>query len=150
MPALFAFLHHLLFLSMTAVLTMQLVLLNQAFTLQNARKIRIVDRLLGVSAVLLLVVGFLRVFHFEKGASYYFQNGAFHAKLTLFVIAALLSIYPTIQFLRWGKSLKQGTVPVVSDRQRRWMRIIVHTELTAIVAMALCAALMAKGIGYFG
>ncbi|TLM74774.1 DUF2214 family protein [Microbulbifer harenosus] len=150
MPALFAFLHHLAFLSMTAVLTMQLILLGQSFTLQNARKIRIADRILGISAVLLLVVGFLRVFFFEKGASYYFHNGAFHAKLTLFVIAALLSIYPTIQFLRWGKSLSQGEVPEIGDRKRRWMRIIVHAELTAIVGMALCAALMAKGIGYFG
>jgi len=150
MAALFAFLHHLAFLAMTAVLTMQLVLLGQPFTLQNARKIRIADRVLGASAVLLLVAGFSRVLFFEKGAGYYFHNGAFHAKLTLFVIAALLSIYPTIQFLRWGKTLRQGQVPEISDRQRRWMRIIVHTELTAIVAMALCGALMAKGIGYFG
>ncbi|WP_288132807.1 DUF2214 family protein [Microbulbifer sp.] len=150
MPALFAFLHHLAFLAMTAVLTIQLILLGQSFNLQNARKIRIADRILGLSAVLLLVVGFLRVFFFEKGASYYFQNGAFHAKLTLFVVAALLSIYPTIQFLRWGKILKQGEVPEISDRKRRWIRIIVHAELTAIIGMALCAALMAKGIGYFG
>ncbi|WP_299596497.1 DUF2214 family protein [uncultured Microbulbifer sp.] len=150
MPALFAFLHHLAFIAMTAVLTMQLVLLGQSFTLQNARKIRIVDRILGISAALLLIVGFLRVFYFEKGASFYFQNGAFHAKLALFVIAALLSIYPTIQFLRWGKSLRAGQIPDISDRKRRWMRIIVHTELTAIVGMALCAALMARGIGYFG
>ncbi|WP_160154599.1 DUF2214 family protein [Microbulbifer sp. ALW1] len=150
MPALFAFLHHLAFLAMTAVLTMQLVLLGQQFTLQNARKIRIADRVLGASATLLLVVGFLRVFVYEKGASYYLHNSAFHAKLTLFAIAALLSIYPTIQFLRWGRTLAQGQLPAISDRQRRWMRIIVHTELTAIVAMALCAALMARGIGYFG
>lgn len=150
MPTLFAFLHHLAFLAMVTVLTMQLVLLGQDLSLQSARKLQIVDRILGISAVALLVVGFMRVFHFEKGADYYFHNAAFHAKLSLFALAALLSIYPTVQFIRWGKSLKQGQVPQLSDRRRRAMRIIVHTELTAIVGMALCAAMMAKGIGYFG
>ncbi|MFV8784302.1 DUF2214 family protein [Microbulbifer sp. SA54] len=150
MPALFAFLHHLAFLAMTTVLTMQLVLLGQPLTLPSARKLRVVDRILGVSAVALLVLGLLRVFFFEKGPGYYFHNGAFHAKLTLFFIAALLSIYPTIQFLRWGKAVRQQQIPQLDDRKRRWMRIIVHTELTAIIGMALCAALMAKGIGQFG
>ncbi|WP_226666710.1 DUF2214 family protein [Microbulbifer aggregans] len=150
MPALFAFLHHLTFIAMIVVLTMQLVLLGQPLSLQSARKLQVVDRILGLSAVALLVIGFLRVFLFEKGPGYYFHNGAFHAKLTLFLIAAILSIYPTIQFLRWGKAIKQQKIPPLGDRKRRWMRIIVHTELTAIVGMALCAALMAKGIGQLG
>ncbi|HEY8568416.1 DUF2214 family protein [Microbulbifer sp.] len=147
MSALFAFLHHLAFLTMTTVLTIQLVVLGQPLTLQSARKLQIVDRVLGIAAVALLIVGFLRVFYFEKGAAYYFHNAAFHAKLTLFAIAALLSIYPTVQFLHWRKSLKQGQVPQLAEQQRRRMRLIVHAELTALVGMALCAALMAKGIG---
>ena len=147
MPALFAFLHHLAFLTITTVLTIQLVVLGQPLTLQSARKLQVVDRILGIAALVLLVVGFVRVFNFEKGAAYYFHNAAFHAKLTLFVIAALLSIYPTVQFLRWSKSLKQGVVPQLAEPQRRRMRLIVHAELTALVGMALCAALMAKGMG---
>lgn len=149
MPALFASLHHLAFLALAVSLTMQLVLLGQPLTLQNARKLQIADRVLGASAVTLLVVGFMRVFQFEKGAAYYFHNGAFHGKITLFVIAALLSIYPTLQFLRWSKPLRQGQVPQLADNQRRKLRIIVHAELTAMAGMALCAALMAKGIGQF-
>ncbi|WP_226666704.1 DUF2214 family protein [Microbulbifer aggregans] len=92
MPVLFAFLHHLTFITMIVVLTMQLVLLGQPLSLQSARKLQIVDRILGLSAVALLVIGFLRVFLFEKGPGYYFHNGIFHAKLTLFLIAAVLSI----------------------------------------------------------
>ncbi|WP_428820236.1 DUF2214 family protein [Microbulbifer sp. MCCC 1A16149] len=150
MPALFASLHHLAFLALAVSLTTQLVLLGQPLTLQNARKLLLVDRVLGTSALTLLVVGFIRVFHFEKGAAYYFHNGAFHGKITLFVIAALLSIYPTVQFLRWNKPLREGQLPQVADQQRRRLRLVVHAELTAMVGMALCAALMAKGIGQFG
>ena len=94
------------------------------------------------------MVGFLRVFYFEKGASYYFHSVPFIAKLSLFVAIALLSIYPTIEFLSWTKSLKQGQVPSVAPSKLQAIRAIIHWELAGIVLLILCAALMAKGIGY--
>lgn len=147
MPTLFAFLHHLTAFALVAALAVELVLLGQKLTLASARKLQIVDRVLGISAGTLLVVGLLRVFYFEKGAAYYFQNDAFHAKLTLFLLAALLSIYPTVRFIRWRKSLKQDRLPEVSERQVKMMRRIVHIELAAIVGILLAAAMMARGIG---
>lgn len=147
MPTLFAFLHHLTAFALVAALAVELVLLGQKLTLASARKLQIVDRVLGISAGTLLVVGLLRVFYFEKGAAYYFQNGAFHAKLTLFLLAALLSIYPTVRFIRWRKSLKQDRLPEISERQVKMMRRIVHIELAAIVGILLAAAMMARGIG---
>jgi putative membrane protein len=150
MPVLFAFLHHLTAFALVAAIAIEVVLLGQKFTLESARKLRIVDRVLGTSAVLLLVVGLMRVFFFEKGAAYYFQNGAFHAKLSLFILAALLSIYSTVRFILWSKSLNQGKLPEVSSGQLRLMRGIAHFELLAIVGILLSAAMMAKGIGYFG
>ncbi|WP_193161827.1 DUF2214 family protein [Microbulbifer hainanensis] len=148
MSVLFAFLHHLAAFTLTAAIAIELVLLGQKFTLESARKLQSADRVLGISAGALLVAGLLRVFFFEKGAAYYFHNGAFHAKLGLFFLAAFLSIYPTIRFIRWGKALKQGQLPEVSGRQWRLMRGVVHAELAAIVGILLCAAMMAKGIGY--
>lgn len=150
MPTLFAFLHHLTAFALVAAIAIELVLLGQKFTLESARKLQVIDRVLGISAGLLLVVGLLRVFHFEKGAAYYFHNGAFHAKLGLFFLAAFLSIYPTVRFIAWNKSMKQGQLPQVSDGQWRLMRGIAHIELAAIVGILLAAAMMAKGIGYSG
>ena len=46
--------------------------------------------------------------YFEKGASYYFHSVPFVAKLSLFVMVGLLSIYPTMEFLSWRASVKQG------------------------------------------
>ncbi|AMX03361.1 DUF2214 family protein [Microbulbifer thermotolerans] len=150
MPLTFAFLHHLTAFALVSAIAIELVLLGQKFTLEKARKLQIVDRVLGISAGLLVVVGLLRVFYFEKGSAYYFHNGAFHAKLALFFLAALLSIYPTFRFVSWNKSLKQGKLPDVSERQWKRMRGIVHIELAAVVGILLCAAMMARGIGYFG
>ena len=66
-----------------------------------------------MSALTVLVVGLLRVFYFEKGPSYYFQSVPFIVKLSVFVIVALASIYPTLQFASWRKALKLGSMPAV-------------------------------------
>ncbi len=98
----------------------------------------------------MLIVGFLRVVYFEKGASYYFHSIPFLLKLSLFAVVALLSIYPTVEFLSWRKSLKAGKAPVVTHHKLRLMRSIVHWELAGVVFIILSAALMARGAGYIG
>ncbi|MFZ1103620.1 MAG: DUF2214 family protein [Hyphomicrobiaceae bacterium] len=147
MAALFAFLHHLSAFLLFAALMLELVLLRGALTVENARKVVMADMIYGVSAGVLLVVGLGRVFHFEKGAYYYFHNWAFHTKLTLFVIVGLISIIPTRELLRWRPSLKAGQAPTVTPEKIKSMRTVIHIELTAVVLILLMAALMAKGIG---
>jgi len=95
-------------------------------------------------------VGLLRVFYFEKGAAYYFHSAPFLAKLSLFVIIALLSVYPTVTFLSWIKPAREGRVPAVSEHRLRLLRALIHAELAGVVLLILCAALMARGIGFFG
>jgi putative membrane protein len=147
LAALFAFLHHLSAFLLFAALMLELVLLRGALTVESARKVLLADMIYGISAGVLLVVGLGRVFHFEKGAYYYFHNWAFHTKLTLFVIVGLISIIPTREFLRWRSALKAGQAPTVTPEKLKSVRTIVHAELTGVVLILLMAALMAKGIG---
>jgi putative membrane protein len=98
----------------------------------------------------LLVVGLLRVFHFEKGAAYYFHSATFIAKLALFALVGLLSIIPTLEFLSWKRTMQQGQVPSLSDEKRRRLSAVIHLELVGVVLILLCAALMARGVGHFG
>jgi putative membrane protein len=62
--------------------------------------------------------------------------------------AALISIYPTVTFLSWNRGLKAGAAPEISAGRTRWVRMCLMLELTAIVIILLCAALMARGFGY--
>ena len=101
----------------------------------------------GISAGVLLLVGLARVFYFEKGATYYFHTWTFHAKLSLFVIVGLISIIPTMEFLRWRPAVKAGQTPVVSAEKIKSIRSIIHYEMVGVVLIILFAALMAKGIG---
>ena len=150
MPSLFAFLHHLAAFAFFSVLVVEFVLIRHELNARTARTILVADAIGGISAGVVLVVGLLRVFYFEKGAAYYFHSIPFLAKISLFVLIALLSIYPTVQFLSWRKDLKAGRAPSVSEPVRRRIRSILHLELAALALLILNAALMAKGIGYAG
>ena len=150
MVSLFAFLHHLAAFTLVGALTVEFVLIKDELTIHSARKLVYTDLVFGASAGIMLVVGLLRVFYFEKGASYYFHSLPFIAKLSLFALVGLLSIYPTLTFLSWREALKQGVVPTMAASKRSLIRRIMHWELAAIVLILLCAALMARGIGYRG
>ena len=146
MSWLFAFVHHVAAFALVAALTAEFVVLRGDLTVQRARQVLAADLAFGVSASAILVVGFLRVFYFEKGASYYFHSVPFILKLTLFAIVGLLSIYPTVEFLSWRKQVKEGRAPVISERKLRSVRAVIHWELIAIALLILCAALMARGV----
>jgi len=150
MPAIMAFLHHLAAFTVVGSLVAEVVLFKPPLTVVQARRIQITDSIFGLSAVALLVVGLLRVFYFEKGAAYYFNDAFFLTKLTAFIAAALFSIYPTVLFLSWRKALQQGVAPEISPSQTRRARMCLMWELTAIVVILFCAPFMARGLGYFG
>ena len=147
MTSLFAFLHHIAAFTLFAALVVELILIREVLTVGTARRLQVADMVFGISAGVLIVVGLLRVFYFEKGAYYYFHTWTFIAKLTLFLIVGLVSIVPTREFLSWRKAVKQGQAPSVSPDKVRALRSIMHWELVGVVAIILMAALMAKGVG---
>ena len=147
--AVLAFIHHLAAFTLTAAITVELVLVERNLSFEQARKIQRADMAYGISAGVLLVVGFLRALYFEKGGAYYFHNVFFITKLSLFFLVALLSIYPTVLYLSWNKPLKKGVPPQPTDIQFRRVRNLLLWELVGVVGILLCASLMAKGIGLF-
>src|SRR6476646_5397104 len=145
MSTLFAFLHHVAAFTLVSALVVELILLGQELSLATARRLVFTDAVLGGSAAILLVVGLLRVFFFEKGADYYFHSHAFMTKFSVFIAVALLSIVPTLEFLSWRKALRAEKLPSPSAAKLRFIRKIIHGELAAIVIILLCAAIMARG-----
>lgn len=147
MSELFAFLHHAAAFTVAAALAVEFALVRDDLTLGSARKIQVADTVYGVAAAVLIVVGLLRVFYFEKGATYYFHSWTFIAKLSMFILIGLVSIIPTIEFLAWRTAIRQGQAPSVDAKRMRLVRSIIHAELAGVVLILLMAALMAKGVG---
>ncbi len=130
------------------MLAVEVATFRPPFSAAQARRLQRIDLLFGVSAMLVLVVGLMRVTWFEKGPNYYWHDLFFLIKFGAFIVAALISIYPTLIFLSWTRAIKAGQAPEVSNECRRRVRLCLMSELTAIMIILPCAALMARGFGY--
>jgi putative membrane protein len=135
---LLAALHHLAVFSLVAVLVAELMLVRPGLDAAAVRRIGKLDAHYGALALVVLVVGFLRVYFGVKGPEFYWSNPYFHAKLTAFVLAGILSVPVTVRFTRWRRSLTANP-PVLPDADavagvRRWL--IVQIAVLAIVPVA--------------
>lgn len=145
--ALMAFLHHLLAFTLVACLVYEFIAYRRNMGIAEVRRIQRVDLAYGISAGLLLVVGLLRVFFFEKGPNFYMNNPFFWVKMMAFLLVGLLSIDPTIRYIRWNRVLPQGALPEISELEYKRTRTLLWLEVIGLGVILLAAPLMARGIG---
>ena len=150
MSALFAFLHHLAAFAFAGALIVEFVIIKDEINERTARRLIKADILYASAATVVLVLGFIRVYNFEKGAEYYWHSFPFIAKITLFAVVALLSFYPSAEFLKWRKQLRTGDPLTTRPEKLNKIRRIIHVELLGLALILLSAALIPRGYGYFG
>ena len=145
--ALIAYLHYVAMISIAVVLVLEYWLCVPGMTGSRIRLLVRLDLLyLGV-ALLALGSGAARVVWFGKGAAFYLHNPVFYIKLALFLAVGLISIPPTLQYLRWMRSLNSGVANVAADYQVLRVRRQLFVELILFALIPLMATLMARGIG---
>jgi len=106
-----------------------------------------IDLLYMFAAVLALATGVARLIWFGKGAGFYLHNPVFYIKLAMFVAIGLISVPPTLRYLRWMRMLKTGTGAAAADFEVLRVRRYVLAELVLFAFIPLLAVLMARGIG---
>jgi putative membrane protein len=143
-PIIVAWMHYVSIMLMVASLLGEHLLLKPEMDVAQARTLQRLDIVYGASATIVLVTGLLRMF-LEKGAAYYNHHIAFHILFGLFVIAALLSIYPTMVFLRWRADTKAGRGQQLAAAQFRKIQMIVRVEMTLLLLAPFFATWMAHG-----
>jgi putative membrane protein len=99
------------------------------------------------AAAAVLVTGALRVFAVGKGAAFYLNNPVFYIKVALFLAVGLVSIPPTLQFMRWKRALNTAGQRAPTDRDAGLARRYIALELVLLAFIPLMAVLMARGIG---
>ncbi|OGT70496.1 MAG: hypothetical protein A3H44_04920 [Gammaproteobacteria bacterium RIFCSPLOWO2_02_FULL_57_10] len=108
---------------------------------EDVRNLAKVDALYGAAAGVVLVCGLALLLAGAKPTEFFTANPVFHIKMTLFVLVGLLSIYPTVFFVRNRKTeAERLAVPVAVIR-------LVRLELVLLVFIPVLAFLMARGIG---
>jgi len=143
-PIIVAWIHYVSIMLMVASLLSEHLLLKPEMDVAQARTLQRLDIVYGASATIVLVTGLLRMF-LEKGPAYYNHHIAFHILFGLFVIAALLSIYPTMVFLRWRADTKAGRGQQLAAAQFRKIQMIMRVEMTLLLLAPFFATWMAHG-----
>jgi putative membrane protein len=109
------------------------------------RRLARVDLLYLAAAMALLATGLARTWWGAKGAAWYWHQPLLHLKLGLFVAVGLMSIKPTMMFVRWRKALAaDGSLPAEADVRsaRRW--VMIESHVFALIPLA--GTLLAKNV----
>jgi len=136
--------HHILVFSLFGVLFAELVLVRKRLDLATVARVGRIDLMYGVLAGLIIGVGFSRAIFAAKGWAYYSHNLFFHLKVGTFVLIGLLSIPPTVAYIRWRRG---GAQP--SDAQVAGVRRWLWAEMALFAPLLAFAAAMARGYGEF-
>jgi putative membrane protein len=146
LDAFLAYLHFMAIFGLFATLMYESVLLKGGAANLDVEKLALADRKFGIQAGVVLVTGALRAFFGAKGPAFYMHNPAFHLKIGLFVLAALISIAPTVAFLRWRKARRAD--PSWRVPENEWLRarklIVLETAIIALIPLA--AVVMSRGL----
>ena len=145
--ALLAIAHHLLIFALLGILVTEMVAIRPAMTRADVLYVARLDIAYGIVAVLILVVGFSRVFFGIKGPDFYFLNPVFWAKIVAFLIVGLLSVPPTLRIIRWRIAATADAGYRPSAEEVRGVRRFMHIEGMVFFTIPVFAALMARGYG---
>lgn len=145
--ALLAFVHFVAVFGIFGTVFLEWQTMSRSPSYPEARRIQRCDLWYGILAGAVVIVGFLRVYYFEKGHAFYMAKPFFRAKLAPFVLAGILSIDPTMRFVKWRPQTRNGQAPAISEREYVRIMNVLRAELVLLPGVALCASLMSRGVG---
>lgn len=142
------FLRYIHFISVFVIvssLVAEHLLLRKQLTKKEIGRLANIDGCYGMAALALLAAGLtLWLGDVGKPAVFYTHNWIFHTKVSFFIMVGLLSIYPTVFFIKARKGNPDELVQV--PKAVFWL---LRIELLLLFIIPLLAGLMAKGVGYF-
>ncbi len=136
--------HLLAVLILFACLSIELASLKNLMQRKALKRIAYVDALYGISAVIVLASGLYLALKVGKGADFYFGNLAIYIKLGVFVFVGLISIIPTIFFIKQSKGEGEQEVEIPQNIKR-----IIISELILILCLPAFGVLLANNILLF-
>jgi putative membrane protein len=141
MDILIRYLHLLAIIVLAGALIIENIAISSKISREDVRNLVKVDAIYGISAAVVLLCGLALWLWVGKPAGFYTANPIFHAKLGLFLLVGLLSLYPTLFLLRQRKSSSE--LIIVPPMLIRILRL----ELILFAIIPVLAFLMARGVG---
>ncbi len=142
--AILAWIHCALILALAGCLFAEFALYRRSMERAALATLRKIDMAYGILAGLVVASGISRVLTSPKGSAYYMHNPVFWTKMGLFVLVALLSIAPTIHFVRLWARESGATIQIAESGFAR-IRAFMTAQSVLLLLIPLFAALMARG-----
>jgi len=141
---LLALAHHFLVFGLAALLAAEAAMLRPGIDAPQLRRLATLDGLYGAFAVLILIVGFCRVFFGVRGPEFFMTNPWFLAKIATFVVVGILSAPPTIRYIAWRRQARQDANFVPGSVEVAWVRRFLVAEVVLFAFIPLFAAAMVR------
>jgi len=140
------YLHFVSIFAIVGTLSVEFILLKKELPKSIINFLSRIDGLYGIAALTLLAAGLtMWLGGYGKPTQYYSLNWIFLCKVGLFTVIGLLSIYPTVFFIKNRKGNPEDLV--IIPNIIFWM---LRLELNFLLVIPLLAGLMSRGIGFFG
>ena len=141
------YLHYIGIMSLMGALITEHLMMKPGLGKEQIKALGKIDMIYGLAAVLVLVTGLIRWFWIDpKGAAFFNTNPLFHIKVTLFVIMAIISIFPTLKILKWNRAIKRGEEVVLPDALVKKQLMLIRIQLLLLVIIPLLAVMVAMGV----
>ena len=136
------YLHFLAILLVFGSLLVEFVLVNEKLPKKVMKLLGKIDALYGLASLLLFGAGLSLWFWVGKPTEFYSQNPIFISKFVLVCFVGILSIWPTIFFIKNQKGNDEDVIEIPS-----YIRIIILVEVVLLLVVPMLAVLMARGVG---
>ncbi|NMA97891.1 MAG: DUF2214 family protein [Phyllobacteriaceae bacterium] len=139
--------HHLAVFTLVGIFAAEFAMVLPGLSGQRIGQLAKLDAAYGLMALIVIIVGALRVFLGAIDAGYYLSNFAFWAKMAAFLAMGLLTIPPTIAIRRWMKTAGNATDYVPPEEEITASRRYLHIQAGVLLLIPIFAAAMARGYG---
>jgi putative membrane protein len=147
LDAVLAYFHFAAIFVLFGYMVAEAVLLRGTLDAERIRRLGRIDIIYFAAAIVVIATGFLRAIFGIKGADYYFSWWPIYAKIGTFLLIALISVVPTLAYIRWRRMLDRDPAWTVPADEQRKMRRLVMVQLHLVALIPVFAVIMARGLG---
>jgi putative membrane protein len=143
-----AYLHYIAIFMLFSFLVVELMMIRVPLDARSIRLLGRVDLWYFGSAIAVLVTGFLRLTLGAKGADFYLGAWPVYVKIGLFLLVGIISVTPTLAFVRWRRTLDHDAAWLVPEGERSRMRRLLMIEVHLAALIPIFAVIMSRGLGH--
>jgi len=146
LDAILAYLHFIAIFLLFSFMVTEAMMMRATLDAAAVRLLGRVDIWYLGAAIAVLATGFLRLMFGAKGPDFYLTAWPIYAKVGLFVLVGVISVGPTIRFVRWRRMFERDPAWRVSDEERKAARRTIMIEMHIAALIPLVAVIMSRGL----